>query len=245
MPAITPTSKFITLSVILICGYFNSLCQQFESFKDARDGRSYKTVKIGSQEWMAENLNANRFLNGDTILNAKNKEEWKKAGEKKQPAWCYYEFNTANEKKFGKLYNWYAVSDPRGLAPTEWHIPSRSEFGELSSHLGGDNVAGAKMKNKSGWGTNERLFIKDSSRSNSSGFCGLPGGRVFFNLIGDNKYRIDFSSVGYEGYWWTSSEVKDGAVTYFLVFTHSITGELYNFLGNGYSVRCIKNSEFL
>ena len=96
----------------------HTVAQQYGSFKDPRDGKVYKTVKIGGQEWMAENLNVSKFRNGDIIPHAKSNAEWKAAGEKKQPAWCYYENDPSNGVKYGKLYNWYAVRDPRGVGTT-------------------------------------------------------------------------------------------------------------------------------
>ena len=76
------------------------------------DGNTYKTVTIGEQTWMAENLNVSKFRNGDEIPEAKTNEEWIKAGNEGKPAWCYYENIPANGEKYGKLYNWYAVTDP-------------------------------------------------------------------------------------------------------------------------------------
>lgn len=127
-----------------------SICsaQQYGTLKDLRDGKVYKTVKIGTQTWMAENLNVDRFRNGDLIPQAKSDEEWKAAGENGKPAWCFYDNNPKNGEKFGKLYNWYTVSDPRGLAPKGWHIPSDKEWTVLTEYLGGGEKAGAKMKSK-------------------------------------------------------------------------------------------------
>jgi uncharacterized protein (TIGR02145 family) len=109
----------------------NIFAQQYGSFKDSRDGKVYKTVKIGDQIWMAENLNAERFRNGDIIPEAKTNEVWENACKNKQPAWCYYENNPNNEERFGKLYNWYAIIDSRGLSPEGWHLGSEKEKNEL------------------------------------------------------------------------------------------------------------------
>jgi uncharacterized protein (TIGR02145 family) len=109
----------------------NIFAQQYGSFKDSRDGKVYKTVKIGDQVWMAENLNTDRFRNGDLILEAKTNEDWENACKNKQPAWCYYENNPNNEERFGKLYNWYAIVDSRGLSPEGWHLGSEKEKNEL------------------------------------------------------------------------------------------------------------------
>lgn len=103
-----------------------------------------QTVTIGSQIWMTKNLDVANFRNGDPIPEAKTDAEWEAAGENEQPAWCYYDNDTANGTKYGKLYNWYAVNDPRGLAPTGYHIPTDAEWTKLSDYLGND--AGTKMK---------------------------------------------------------------------------------------------------
>jgi len=112
-----------------------SFAQHLGSFKDPRDGRVYKTVRIGEQVWMAENLNVSKFRNGDLIPEAKTKEEWKAAGENKQPAWCYYDNDKKNGEKYGKLYNWYAINDRRGVIPEGWHLPSDEEISTLKYYL--------------------------------------------------------------------------------------------------------------
>jgi uncharacterized protein (TIGR02145 family) len=96
-------------------------------------------------------LDVSTFCNGEIIPQAKTDEEWNRAGNDKQPAWCYYNNDLKNGAKYGKLYNWYAVSDPRGLAPTGWHIPTDEEFNELISFLGGNDQAAQKLKSNNGW----------------------------------------------------------------------------------------------
>jgi uncharacterized protein (TIGR02145 family) len=142
--------KSILASLLTFAFCLSLSSQQYGSLKDSRDGKIYKTVKIGEQEWMAENLNTDRFRNGDLIPEAKTDEEWQKAGANKQPAWCYYDNDPVNGTKYGKLYNWYAVNDPRGLASVGYHIPSDAEWDVLTTYLGED-VAGKKMKSASGW----------------------------------------------------------------------------------------------
>jgi len=131
------------------------------------------------------------FRNGDPIPEAKTDEEWQKAGENKQPTWCYYGNDPKNGEQYGKLYNWYAVNDPRGLAPEGYHVPTDAEWTQLSDYLGGEDVAGKKMKSTSGWDEN-------GNGSNESGFNGLPGGYRY-----DNGPFYDF---GKFGYWWSSTE---------------------------------------
>jgi hypothetical protein len=114
-------TKILFLSMLLITIWGSAQVNDI-------NGQKYKTKVIGSRTWMAENLNVDRFKNGDIIPEAKTDEEWRLAGENKQPAWCYYDGNIKKGKKYGKLYNWYAVSDPRGLAPTGYHIPTKDEI---------------------------------------------------------------------------------------------------------------------
>ena len=99
----------------------------------------FKSVKIGNQEWMSDNLNVDHFRNGDIIPEVKSKDDWKEAGKNGQPAWCYYENDPKNGEKYGKFYNWYAVNDPRGLAPEGWHVPSDGEWTEMINFLDADN----------------------------------------------------------------------------------------------------------
>lgn len=182
-------------------------------------------VDIGSQTWMTYNLDVTHFRNGDEIPEVKSAEEWRAAGEKQQAAWCYYDNDASNGSKYGKLYNWYAVNDLRGLAPEGWHIPTDTEWTTLSSNLGGEDRAGTKMKSSSGWSEN-------GNGTNSGGFLGLPGGA----RNGDG----DFS--GNYGYWWSAS-VTNGTKawgrslgSYFSSLYRAI-----NYKGSGFSVRCVEN----
>jgi uncharacterized protein (TIGR02145 family) len=108
-------------------------------------------VKIGSQIWMTKNLNVDRFRNGDPINEAKTISEWKKAGNNGEPVWCYAYFDASNGVKYGKLYNWFAVNDSRGLAPLGWHIPTIEEFEKLEEFLNEPLLSTSKIKSTSGW----------------------------------------------------------------------------------------------
>jgi hypothetical protein len=108
-----------------------------------------QTVTIGTQVWMTKNLDVSTFRNGEIIPEAKTPEEWEAAKENKQAAWCYYDNNPANGTKYGKLYNWYAVNDPRGLAPEGWHVPTDQEWNVLEESIDPElnsPLAGSKMK---------------------------------------------------------------------------------------------------
>jgi uncharacterized protein (TIGR02145 family) len=177
---------------------------------------------------MTKNLDVSNFRNGDPIPEAKTNEEWVKAGENEQPAWCYYDNNPANGAKYGKLYNWYAVNDSRGLAPTGYHIPSDAEWTTLENFLGGD--AGKKMKSTNGWND-------QGNGTNSSGFNGLPGGLRSFN--GAKK---SFGSIGYFGFWWSSTE--SGTGTAWMRDLDCINGNVTRrdyFKPIGFSVRCLRD----
>ena len=223
-----------------------------------------KGVAIGTQVWTTKNLDVATFRNGDAIPQAKTDEEWNAAGENKQPAWCYYENKAANGTKYGKLYNWYAVNDYRGLAPAGWHVPTDEEWTVLSTFLGGEAVAGKKMKSTSGWSSytedidcanckswnaeyrrkKECNVCKDTrlvsgktnsgNGTNSSGFSGLPGGV--------RSYYGSFRIVGYSGYWWSASEGY-GTHAWYRELSNSysfLLGEKYG-KDFGFSVRCLKD----
>ena len=184
-------------------------------------------VAIGKQVWTTKNLDVSKFRNGEAIPLAKTNAEWELAGKNKQAAWCYYDNNVANGTKYGKLYNWYAVNDKRGLAPKGYHIPSDAEWTKLTDYLGGDSIAGAKMKSTSGW-------IEDGNGSNSSGFNGLPGG--YCTTDGS------FGNVGAYVHWWSSSEVNTKfAWSRGLWEDNGIVARDYFIVLNGYYVRCIKD----
>jgi uncharacterized protein (TIGR02145 family) len=109
------------------------------------------TVTIGNLTWTVENLNVEKFRNGDPIMQVRSFDEMKQAWEEKKPAWCYLDFDPVNGIKYGRLYNWYAINDPRGLAPAGWRIPTTEEWYLMCEQLGGEAIAGKKMKTSYGW----------------------------------------------------------------------------------------------
>jgi len=184
------------------------------------------TVAVGNQQWLGKNLNTTSFANGDPIPQAQTAEEWKQAGNNKQPAWCYYNNDPANGT-YGKLYNWYAVHDARGLAPAGWHVPSDSEWTGLTDYLGGETAAGKKMKSVS-------LWAKNGNGSNSSGIAGLPGGL----RLSDGSFK----ELGMGGYWWSSSENTTVKAWYrFLFCLYGDAGRNNFRKGCGFSVRCLRD----
>ena len=191
------------------------------------DKDTYKAVRIDAQEWMSENLNVGSFRNGDPIPEARSDEEWLKAGQEGKPAWCYYENKTENGSKYGKLYNWYAVTDPRGLAPAGWHVSNDSEWRQTTDFLGGEDAAGTKMKSSSGWD-------KEGNGTNESGFNGLPGGCRDLNG--------KFSGIGIIGFWWSSVEYNKELAWYRCIDISPYYVYRTNYYKqNGLSLRCIRD----
>jgi uncharacterized protein (TIGR02145 family) len=188
-------------------------------------GQTPSEVKIGNQIWTTKNLDVSTFRNGNPIKEAKTKEEWFKARNKKMAAFCYYDYNSKNGKVYGKLYNWYAVNDPRGLAPKGWHVPSDEEWTILTNFLGGESYAGNKLKSKTGWDYN-------GNGDDSYGFIGLPGG----SCNGNCNYFLESAA------WWTSSEdMNDFAWRRSVISNNSRFIRTNDVKENGLSVRCIKD----
>lgn len=190
-------------------------------------------IKIGDQTWKTENLNVSSFRNGDIIKQAKSNRKWKKFAREGKPAWCYYDNKAGNDSLYGKLYNWYAVNDPRGLSPIGWHIPGDKDWIELTEFLGGEDISGLKLKASKDWKEHINNF---SNGTNSSGFNALPTGYRLNNGI--------FFYKGSFGYWWTStSDTSDpnNALYRDLSYNKSKLGKNTNDKKNGLSVRCIKD----
>jgi uncharacterized protein (TIGR02145 family) len=195
--------------------------------------RSCVVRKIGNQIWTLKNLDVATYRNGDVILQVKNRNDWVVAGGLKIGAWCYYENDSSYYgTTYGKLYNWYAVNDPRGLAPTGYHIPTDAEWTSLTTYLGGETGAGRKMKES---GTSHWRIEEFTDATNSSGFTGLPGGY---------RDNIDghFGHMNAYGFWWSSSEFNTGnAWSRNLCYVFDNAFRNNDGKQNGYSVRCIKD----
>ncbi|NHM06999.1 hypothetical protein G4D82_07175 [Flavobacterium sp. CYK-4] len=190
-------------------------------------------VQIGNQIWMTKNLNVSRYRNGDPIPQVTNPTQWANLT---TGAWCYYNNDSQNGAKYGKLYNWYAVNDPRGLAPAGWHIPSDQDWATLVSFLGFADLAGGKMKTTGTLQEGTGLWKSPNvAATNSSGFSALPGGYEAEN--GSGSFLLDRY-----GYWWSTTEFgSQRAVARILNYTDGGITTLEFFKDNGFSVRCLKN----
>jgi len=215
--------------------------KQQTSSVESNSDINLESVKIGSQIWASKNLEVSSFSNGENIFQAKTREDWVRAGNEKKAAWCYYEFHSKNGPKYGKLYNWYAVSDYRGLAPKGWHIPTEAEWKKLIQYLGGEKNAATKMQSTNEWqGYSGRSGCLGS---NSSNFNALPGGSCNIDGI--------FSDIGIYGGWWSASTTSsfDRAWMCGLNGDQNVNvecGPVYSggsLKQSGLSVRCINNAK--
>lgn len=224
------------------------------------DNNSYSTIIINDQEWMQSNLNVSHFNNGDVIPQVQDEYDWINTT---SPAWCYYANNTENGVVYGKLYNYYAVSDPRGLAPNGWRIPSFSDWESLINfidNLRGDdynksfNASGFMQEGSSHWSETNTIA------TNISGFTALPGGYRGYASTNSVPVRAIFNNLNSYAHFWVSDNIDDvevsdssGSIQGLIAYTVNIKDEANSTGANntgkifvsrkitGYSVRCIKN----
>ena len=207
---------------------------EYNSVSDI-EGNSYKTIEIGSQTWMAENLKTTKYNDGQEIPEVTDLEDWIILT---TPAVCFYLNNKEKYKNnYGALYNWYSV-DAGKICPTGWHVPDALDWGILYGQLGGGNELGFKLMETgtTHWITN------NFSVTNSSGFTALPGGlrQGFIDPMACSY----FEDLGYSGSFWTSTPDNDPVEGYKNAFGIRISGGYYQsvFLKTeGHSVRCIKD----
>jgi uncharacterized protein (TIGR02145 family) len=195
------------------------------------DGNVYGTVTIGTQVWMKENLEVTRYGNGDSIGTTFPATEDIGADTAPKYQWPYAG-DEINVSTYGRLYTWYVVTDDRGLCPADWHVPSDAEWTTLFNFLGGEDAAGAAMKES---GTNHWMY-PNTGASNSSDFTGLPGG-----------YRNTdfFNHLGTAAFWWSSSEAEMNSqwkpsVSY-MDSDVNVYGNAFRTKSLGFSVRCIRD----
>jgi uncharacterized protein (TIGR02145 family) len=192
------------------------------------DGNVYHTVTIGTQVWMVENLKTTKYDNGEQIQIGTDDSSW---GGLTSGAYCWIGSNIANKDEYGAIYNWFAVIDPRNLAPTGWHVATDADWTTLTTYLGGESVAGGKLKEAglTHWTT------PNTGATNQFGFTALPAG--------DRDYVAGFYDLGTRGGWWTST-------IYNVSFAYSrMVGNDYSYIGRvntyyqeeGLSVRCVKD----
>ncbi len=191
------------------------------------DGNVYHTVTIGTQVWMVENLKVTQYRNGDPIQYVTDGTAWTNLT---TGAYCDYNNTSGNGATYGKLYNWYAVDDSRNIAPTGWHVPTDAEWTTLTDYLGGESVAGGKLKE-----TGSTHWVSPNiGADNSSGFWALPGG----TRDGNNG---SFGNLGVHGDWW-SATVNGNIAWDRDVFNYDATvSHGSDIKKDGNSVRCVRD----
>jgi uncharacterized protein (TIGR02145 family) len=190
------------------------------------DGNVCKTLKIGGQIWIAENLKVIHYRNGDAIPKVTNHREWLWS----KGAYCAFHNTESNAEMYGYLYDWYAVNDSRGIAPEGWHVPTDVEWQILVDHLGGESVAGGKLKEV---GT-AHWSNPDTGATSASGFSALPGGYLDLNGY--------FVGLGDYAYFWSSSEHSSDYAWYrSLDYDYSGVSRYENNKHYGFSVRLIQD----
>jgi len=194
------------------------------------EGNVYQVVKIGDQFWTVENLKTTKYNDGTDIALETEFSEWKYLT---TAAYCWYSNDeSANKDTYGALYNWYAVNSDK-LCPEGWHVPTDAEWTTLVDYLGGDNIAGDKLKESGSthWGSS------NTGATNESGFTALPGG------YRDENYGA-FNYMGGTGCWWTSTEDVDHTSSAWSRYLDSGSNDVPRYYRSkvfGFSVRCIKD----
>jgi uncharacterized protein (TIGR02145 family) len=194
-----------------------------------QDGNTYKTVTIGTQVWMAENLKTTKYRNGDAVQNVADSTQWRTLT---SGAYCYYNNISQYIEAYGFLYNWYTIIDIRNLAPTGWHIATETDWSALNDFLGGGEQAAHKLQEQ---GTSHWNF--NDNGTNESGFTALPGGmRHQWKTFAGMPFLMPFEymDMGLDGYWWTPTSIwniwSGGSLKLGRFPDHS-----------GLSVRCVKD----
>jgi uncharacterized protein (TIGR02145 family) len=181
---------------------------------------------------MAENLKTAKYSDGTFIPYITDNSQWVSQTEGDAGGWCYYNNDAANNTKYGKLYNWFVVDDwnKKKVCPTGWHVPTRAEWAVLSDYLGGDDVAGGKMKEV---GTTSWVS-PNTSATNTSLFTALPGGY--------RDYTGSYDWIGYDGSWWSSTSMDQAKGHYHYLNASSGALAIYSDdIRAGFSVRCLRD----
>lgn len=189
-------------------------------------GNIYRTIQIGGQNWMAENLKVSIYRNGETIPNL-NSVQWSSAT---SGAWVYYQNNADFECPYGKLYNWFAAADPRNVCPIGWHVPTQSDWLQLEANLGGELLSGGKMKS-TGF---DHWASPNESASNESGFSVLPSG-----VVSSSATSLFLNE---SAYFWSSTPINVAVASgYFLSYYAGQSYQIESPRNEGYAIRCIQD----
>ncbi|MFT3909740.1 MAG: fibrobacter succinogenes major paralogous domain-containing protein [Ferruginibacter sp.] len=224
VPGLSPTSTYYARAYAI-----NDIGTVYGNEINFTTEADLESVQIGTQVWTAKNLNVDYFKNGEFIPNVQENVFWAQLN---SASGCWWQNNLSYGVQYGKLYNWYAVIDPRGLAPEGWHIPTETEWNTLINYLGGTTVAGGKLKEAG----NSHWQAPNTGADNSSGFTGLPGSCRNGDFTGEFPY-----SIGEDGLWWSATEISNQAKCFLLSKDNA---SIFNALSNkqsGFAIRCVKD----
>jgi uncharacterized protein (TIGR02145 family) len=189
------------------------------------DGNVYRTVRIGTQVWLMENLKVTRYLNGNALPNVTDGTQWSTFT---SGAYCNYNNDPNNADIYGRLYNWFAVDDPRGIAPAGWHVATDADWQILVNFLGGEMIAGGALKDTILWAP------PNTDATNSSGFSWWPGGV--------RDYLGNFGYIGEIAFFWSSTEaITNTAFCFYLSYNNAQVTRGFNYNPGGLSVRCVRD----
>ena len=225
---------FFSIILVSISLFFVS-CKQDEPKPEPTtvtdiDGNVYNIITIGNQKWLAENLRVSHYNNGDAIETTSPASQDLTGQSDTKFQWSY-NGNTTNLSTYGLLYSWNAITDSRGIAPEGWHVPTESEWNELITFLGGENVAGGKLK-----ATGNAYWISpNNGATNEVNFSAMPNG--------NRNVNGEFFDQQYHATWWTSTGNGNGSGNYKMI--HKDEAKIYSsYYGDAkiaFGVRCIKD----
>lgn len=224
--------SLLSLFCLLVVSCEKEKEEPYQVVKDI-DGNVYRTITIGDQVWMAENLRTTRYRNGDSIAHREGN-QWAGATE---GAWCYFDDDAQLDGTVGKLYNGHAVTDARNIAPEGWHIPTAEEWWALndfvSRNTGSSGSLSKALASKNAWAESTYPLTagNDPQTNNSTGFNALPGG------VRKSDSSFGYRSFNYDGYWWSAADMMLN-----INYNNPEPNVLFeSSKGFGCSVRCIKD----
>ena len=222
----------LNVGTFTLCGNSSGACSDGTTTTTDIDGNVYDVVSIGNQCWLSENLKTSHYRNGDPIISGLSDSEWSSTN---IGAYSFYNNDTSYNSQYGKLYNWFAISDDRNIAPVGWHVATDADWDQLLNYLGGGAVAGGKLKAVGTIQSSTGIWeAPNTAADNSSGFYGLPAGY--------KSYDGSFSGLGTNGYWFTSTSSSSTNAWFYLV--NNIASNAYrndNDKRIGLSVRCVRD----
>lgn len=222
----------VNTGTFTLCSSNGGSCSDGATSVTDIDGNVYQVVSIGSQCWLLENLKTAKYRNGDPIPNGLNDAQWTAAN---TGAYSYYNNDSTYNSQYGKLYNWYAATDARNIAPVGWHVATDADWDQLLNYLGGGAVAGGKLKSTGTIQAASGIWeTPNTAADNSTGFYGLPAGY--------RSYDGTYSGLGSYGYWFTATASSPTNAWFYLV--NNIAANAYrndNDQRIGLSVRCVKD----